>query len=64
LVNQIRAMSEPNTPWPGTPDFYREKARLLLREAEAASTDESRAALLNLAEHWQRLAQTAEHPSW
>jgi hypothetical protein len=57
-------MSNPDTPWPGSPEFYRQKARTLLQEAEAASDDASRATLLNLAEHWQRLAQNAERPTW
>lgn len=57
-------MSDTATPWPGSPEFYREKALALLKEAETATDEGRRASLLNLAEHWRRLAQNAEQPSW
>jgi hypothetical protein len=49
---------------PGTPDFYREQAKDMLRRAEEATSAEARASFLGLAEHWHRLAQQAENPSW
>ena len=49
---------------PGTPDFYREQAREMLRQADLAASEQARAAFLGLAEHWHRLAQQAENPSW
>lgn len=51
-------------PRPGSIEFYRERARESLRQAEQATTDEAKASFLALAEHWQRLAQAVEHPSW
>jgi hypothetical protein len=35
-----------------------------LRQAEQATTEEAKASFLALAEHWQRLAQAIENPSW
>jgi hypothetical protein len=49
---------------PGTPDFYREQAKEMLRHAEEAASEQARASFLGLADHWHRLAQQAEHPSW
>jgi hypothetical protein len=49
---------------PGSVEFYRERARESLKQAEHASSDEARASFLALAEHWLRLAQTVENPSW
>jgi len=49
---------------PGSVEFYRERARDSLRQAEQATTEEARASFIALAEHWQRLAQTIENPSW
>lgn len=51
-------------PRPGSTEFYRERARESLRQAEQATTDEAKASFLALAEHWQRLAQAVERPSW
>jgi len=51
-------------PRPGSVEFYRERARDFLQKAELATTEESRASFMALAEHWQRLAQTVERPSW
>ena len=48
----------------GTPEFYREKAEVMRKQAEAVQTPEAKAQLLKLAEHWERLAQTVENPSW
>jgi hypothetical protein len=49
---------------PGTPDFYRAQAKEMLRQADQAGSEQARAAFLGLAEHWHRLAQQAENPSW
>ena len=53
-------MSDHQLPRPGTPEFYRERAKELLREAEMAATDGARAQLLLMADHWHRLAQSTE----
>jgi hypothetical protein len=55
-------MTEP--PRPGSAEFYRGKARENLKQAEIASSQEAKLSFLALAEHWQRLAQTLERPSW
>lgn len=57
-------MSDTERAKAGSPGFYKDKAQELLRQAELASTDEARMELLALAQHWQRLAQRAEFPSW
>lgn len=49
---------------PGSVEFYRARARDSLRQAEQATSEEARASFLALAEHWQRLAQSVEKPSW
>ncbi len=49
------------TPSPG---YYRKKAQELLEKAERAPTQEARLHYLVLADHWHRLAQSAEHPNW
>ena len=49
---------------PGTPDFYREQAKEMLRQAEHAASEQARASFLGLADHWHRLAQQAENPNW
>jgi hypothetical protein len=49
---------------PGSVEFYRERARDSLKQAEQATSDEARASFLALAEHWQRLAQSLEKPGW
>ena len=49
---------------PGSPDHYREKAREMLKQADAAPIGIARAQFLMLAEQWERLAQTVEHPHW
>lgn len=48
----------------GTPEFYRQKAQTMLMQAETVQSPEAKAQLLKLAEHWERLAHTIEHPSW
>lgn len=49
---------------PGSVEFYRDRARDSLKQAEQATSDEARASFLALAEHWQRLAQSLEKPGW
>ena len=51
-------------PLEGTPEFYRDRAGVMRSQAEAVQSPEAKAQLLKLAEHWERLAQTVEHPSW
>jgi hypothetical protein len=48
----------------GTPEFYREKADSMLKQAQAVQSYEARAELLKLAEQWERLAQIVGHPNW
>jgi len=36
---------------PGTPDFYREQAKEMLRQAEMAASEQARASFLGLADH-------------
>lgn len=57
-------MSDEPQARPGSVEFYRERARDSLKQAEQATSDEARMSFLALAEHWQRLAQTVEKPSW
>jgi hypothetical protein len=57
-------MSEIQPARPGSPEFYRAQAAQMLSKAGQAATEESRAAFLNLAENWHRLAKQAEEPSW
>jgi hypothetical protein len=57
-------MSEDLQARPGSVEFYRERARDSLKQAEQATSDEARASFLALAEHWQRLAQSLEKPGW
>lgn len=57
-------MSEDPQARPGSVEFYRERARESLKQAELATSEEARASFIALAEHWQRLAQTVENPSW
>ena|SRR5215469_8339344 len=61
-VQKGRAMSDLGQS--GSPDFYREKAAEALRQSQEVTTEEARVQLVALAEHWQRLAQVAENPSW
>ena len=49
---------------PGSVEFYRERAKDSLKQAEQATSEEARASFLALAEHWLRLAQSVENPSW
>ncbi len=57
-------MSDDPQARPGSMEFYRERARDSLKQAEQASSEEARASFIALAEHWQRLAQSLEKPGW
>jgi hypothetical protein len=46
------------------PALYRKRAEEMLQRAESASTAQSRAEFLALADHWLRLARTLEQPNW
>ena len=49
---------------PGSPEYYRERARTMLKLADDAASDEARASLVMLAASWEQLANQIEHPSW
>jgi hypothetical protein len=49
---------------PGSPDYYRERARDMIKQADEAPNDAARSQLLILAGQWERLAETVEHPHW
>ncbi len=49
---------------PGSPEYYRERARTMLKLADEAASDEARASLIMLAASWEELANQVEHPSW
>ncbi|HWU56021.1 MAG TPA: hypothetical protein VN175_11015 [Rhizomicrobium sp.] len=57
-------MSDNQQPRPGSVEFYRARAGELLKQAEQATSEETRASFLALAEHWLSLARTIENPSW
>ena len=41
-----------------------EKGRRLLKLADEAASEETRASLIMLAASWEELAQQIEHPGW
>ena len=49
---------------PGSPDYYRERARTMLKLADEAGTQEARTSLIMLAASWEELANQLEHPHW
>lgn len=49
---------------PGSPEYYRERARTMLKLADEAGSDEARASLVMLAASWEQLANQLEHPGW
>jgi hypothetical protein len=49
---------------PGSPEYYRERAKEMIKQAEMAPSVDARSQLLILAEQWERLAETVEHPHW
>jgi hypothetical protein len=48
----------------GSPEYYRERARAMLRLADDAASEEARASLIMLAASWEELATQLEHPGW
>jgi hypothetical protein len=48
----------------GTPEYYRERARAMLKLADDAASEEARASLIILAASWEELAKQLEHPHW
>ena len=48
----------------GSPEYYRERARAMLRLADDAASEEARASLVMLAASWEELAKQLEHPGW
>ena len=57
-------MAEQQPTRPGSPDYYRERARDMIKQADEAPSDAARSQLLILAGQWERLAETIEHPHW
>ena len=49
---------------PGSPEYYRERARSMLKLADEAASEEARASLVMLAASWEQLANQIEHPGW
>ena len=49
---------------PGSPEYYRERARAMLKLANETASEETRASLIMLAAGWEDLAKQLEHPSW
>jgi hypothetical protein len=49
---------------PGSPGYYRDRAKDMLKKARASHTEAARKQFLALAEHWDRLAKTVSHPSY
>jgi len=49
---------------PGSPEYYRERARAMLKLADEAASEEARASLIMLAAGWEDLAKQLEHPNW
>jgi hypothetical protein len=48
----------------GTPEYYRERARAMLKLADDAASEEARASLVMLAASWEELAKQLEYPGW
>jgi len=48
----------------GSPEYYRERARTMLKLADEAGTEETRVSLVLLAATWEELAKQIEHPGW
>jgi hypothetical protein len=57
-------MAEQTPARPGSPDFYHERAREMMKRAEDATTPDARASFLMLAANWENLARQIEHPGW
>jgi len=48
----------------GSPEYYRERARTMLKLADEAGSEETRVSLVLLAATWEELAKQLEHPGW
>jgi len=57
-------MEDPTPARQGSPDFYHERAREMMKRAEEATTPDARASFLMLAANWENLARQIEHPGW
>ena len=57
-------MEETHPARAGSPDYYRERARTMLKLADEAGTEETRTSLVLLAATWEELARQLEHPGW
>ena len=57
-------MAEERPVRPGSPDYYRERARDMIKQAEGAPSNDVRSQFLILAGQWERLAEIVEHPHW
>ncbi len=51
------AMFKQQSEVPSATDYYRERAKEMLKKAKASNTEAARAQFLDLAEHWNRMAQ-------
>ena len=49
-------------PAPHDPDYFREKARAMLKQADQAISEEDRQAFRTLAEQYEKLAKVAVRP--
>ena len=47
----------------GSPEYYRERARTMLKLADEAGSEETRVSLVLLAATWEELAKQLEHPA-
>ncbi len=48
----------------GSPEYYRERARSMLKLADEAASEETRVSFVLLAATWEELAKQLEHPGW
>ncbi|HET7084614.1 MAG TPA: hypothetical protein VFI23_07585 [Rhizomicrobium sp.] len=56
--------SEPKPTVTGSPEYYRERARAMLKLADEAGSEETRVSLVLLAATWTELAKQIENPGW
>jgi uncharacterized protein YpiB (UPF0302 family) len=55
-------IDEAKAPAPHDPDYFREKAREMLKQADQAITEEDRQTFRALAEQYEQLAKVAVRP--
>jgi hypothetical protein len=55
-------MSDTTPAIPGSPEFYRARAKEMLELAAQAATEEAKTSFIALAQNWEGLAEWAEHP--